>query len=187
MRYRNRARRKTNTHIIKRESESECTRWCILMSQNRFPAFWGYHALPNPIRASPHSKSWKRCDYIDPLLLCNTTICSPSIPRAQDKCAPSEAQTTQVIGGCCLSVCGRDCCAKCTGGPNGLEPGVSNSAVRASGLIFTMLLHHSRPLRYCKTGCVYRNGPRQHSSQTRRLMVLVRPLSGEQGCGGCPL
>lgn len=51
------------------------------MSQNRFPAFWGYHALPNPIRASPHSKSWKWCDYIDPLLLCNTTICSPSIPR----------------------------------------------------------------------------------------------------------
>ncbi len=100
------------------------------MSQNRFPAFWGSHALPNPIRASPHSKSWKWCDYIDPLLLCNTTICSPSIPRAQDKCAPSETQTAQVIGGCCLSVCGRDCCAKCTGGPNGLEPGVSNSGCK---------------------------------------------------------
>ncbi len=44
-----------------------------------------------------------------------------------------------------------------------------------------------RPLRYCKTGCVYRNGPRQHSSQTWRLMVLVWPLSGERGRGGCPL
>ncbi len=158
------------------------------MSQNRFPAFWGSHALPNPIRASPHSKSWKWCDFIDPLLLCNTTICSPSIPRAQDKCAPSETQTAQVIGGCCLSVCGRDCCAKCTGGPNGLKPGgVKLRLLGHPGSFSQCYYIILRPLRYCKTGCVYRNGPRQHSSQTWRLMVLVWPLSGERGRGGCPL
>lgn len=191
MRYRNRARKK-DKHTHYKERERECARWCILMSQNRFPAFWGSHALPNPIRASPHSKSWKWCDYIDPLLLCNTTICSPSIPRAQDKCAPSEAQTAQVIGGCCLSVCGRDCCVKCTSGPNGLEPGVSNSGCKGIRAHFHNVITSFSALFTTVRLAVFtetqgRDGPRHHSSQAWRLMVLVWPLSGERGHGGCPL
>lgn len=105
------------------------------MSQNRFPAFWGYHALPNPIRASPHSKSWKWCDYIDPLLLCNTTICSPSIPRELKTNALHQRarQHKWLVAAVSLSAA---------------VIVVWNALVSSSGwkgIIFTTLLHHSPP------------------------------------------
>lgn len=117
------------------------------MSQNRFPAFWGYHALPNPIRASPHSKSWKWCDYIDPLLLCNTTICSPSIPRELETNALRQRarQHKWLVAAVSLSAAVIVVWNALVGWA-GSSRGCRAQAVRASGLIFTMLLHHSLPL-----------------------------------------
>lgn len=114
------------------------------MSQNRFPAFWGYHALPNPIRASPHSKSWKWCDYIDPLLLCNTTICSPSIPRELKTNALRQRarQHKWLVAAVSLSAA-VIVVWNALVGKEGWGGGVSSSGCK--GIIFTMLLHHSPP------------------------------------------